>query len=80
MDDLIASGTPSSTMPPVAEPPMPPLTGDVFPAVPPLMDPREAQRREFEYYMLRHVLHADWLAPITAPPSVLDVGCGTRGS
>lgn len=40
----------------------------------------EINRLDFQHFVLRHTLHANYLAPIAqkAPPqSILDVGCGT---
>lgn len=37
----------------------------------------EVNRLDFQHYMLRYALHANFLAPITAPRDILDVGSGT---
>ena len=49
------------------------------PAEPPYLLPRDAQeqaRQELEHYALRGAFQRNALAPIGAPASVLDVGCG----
>jgi len=40
-------------------------------------DEGEINRLDFQHYMLRFTLRSNYLAPIGAPTSVLDVGCGT---
>lgn len=38
---------------------------------------QEANRLDFQHYLLKHVFHANYLAPIANPTSILDVACGT---
>lgn len=40
-------------------------------------DEQEVNRLDFQHFMLRYVLHGDYVAPIGSPTSILDVGCGT---
>ncbi len=40
-------------------------------------DEGEIHRLDFQHYMLRYALRANFLAPIRSPASILDVGCGT---
>jgi ubiquinone/menaquinone biosynthesis C-methylase UbiE len=40
-------------------------------------DLRESQRLDFQHYALRQALRGNVVAPISAPRSILDVGCGT---
>lgn len=40
-------------------------------------DEQEVSRLDFQHFMLRHVFHGDYVAPIGSPTSILDVGCGT---
>lgn len=40
-------------------------------------DEQEVHRLDFQHFMLRYVLHGDYVAPIGSPTSILDVGCGT---
>ncbi len=40
-------------------------------------DPGEVNRLDFQHYMLRSYLRANYLAPITQPHNILDVGSGT---
>lgn len=40
-------------------------------------DPGEVNRLDFQHYMLRSYLRANYLAPITQPHDILDVGSGT---
>ncbi len=37
----------------------------------------EVNRLDFQHYMMRSALHGNYAAPISAPESILDVGCGT---
>ena len=44
-------------------------------------DMGEVNRLDFQHYMMRAALHGNYAAPISAPESILDVGCGTgRGA
>lgn len=40
-------------------------------------DMGEVNRLDFQHYMMRSALHGNYAAPISAPESILDVGCGT---
>jgi SAM-dependent methyltransferase len=40
-------------------------------------DVSESNRLDFQHYMLRYVLRANFLAPLRDPHDILDVGCGT---
>jgi SAM-dependent methyltransferase len=40
-------------------------------------DEGEINRLDFQHYLFRHVLRGNFLAPLSAPRSILDVGCGT---
>src|SRR5690348_17471363 len=40
-------------------------------------DMGEVNRLDFQHYMMRAALHGNYAAPISAPESILDVGCGT---
>lgn len=40
-------------------------------------DDQEINRLDFQHYMLRYILRGNYLAPISSPRSILDVGCGT---
>jgi ubiquinone/menaquinone biosynthesis C-methylase UbiE len=40
-------------------------------------DTGEINRLDFQHYLLRQVLRANYLAPISVPTTILDVGCGT---
>lgn len=40
-------------------------------------DMGEVNRLDFQHYMMRSALRGNYAAPITAPESILDVGCGT---
>ncbi len=40
-------------------------------------DDQEINRLDFQHYMLRYALRGNYLAPLTQPESILDVGCGT---
>jgi ubiquinone/menaquinone biosynthesis C-methylase UbiE len=40
-------------------------------------DEGEINRLDFQHYMLRQALRANFLAPVRSPASILDVGCGT---
>lgn len=40
-------------------------------------DDAEISRLDFQHFMLRYVLHGNYLAPINQPRAVLDVGCGS---
>ncbi|HZC05181.1 MAG TPA: class I SAM-dependent methyltransferase [Ktedonobacterales bacterium] len=37
----------------------------------------ETNRLEFQHYMLRSFMRGNYLAPVSAPRDILDVGCGT---
>ncbi len=37
----------------------------------------EAQRLDFQHYMLRYTLKGNYAAPLIAPRAILDIGCGT---
>ena len=37
----------------------------------------EAQRLDFQHYMLRYTLKGNYAAPLKAPRDILDIGCGT---
>lgn len=38
---------------------------------------QEINRLDFQHYMLKSIVRANYLAPIASPLSILDVGCGT---
>lgn len=40
-------------------------------------DEQEVNRLDAQHFMLRYMLHGDYVAPITTPTTILDVGCGT---
>lgn len=40
-------------------------------------DTNEVKRLDFQHFVLRYRLHRNFLAPVTQPLSILDVGCGT---
>lgn len=40
-------------------------------------DPREVQRQDFQHFIIRNSLLSNYLAPLSQPRSILDVGCGT---
>lgn len=40
-------------------------------------DMGEVNRLDFQHYMMRSALRGNYAAPISAPESILDVGCGT---
>ncbi|MFI5273701.1 MAG: class I SAM-dependent methyltransferase [Ktedonobacterales bacterium] len=40
-------------------------------------DDLEINRLDFQHYMLRYALRGNYAAPLRAPASILDVGCGT---
>lgn len=40
-------------------------------------DMGEVNRLDFQHYMMRAALHGNYAAPLSAPESILDVGCGT---
>jgi SAM-dependent methyltransferase len=40
-------------------------------------DEGEINRLDFQHYMLRQALRANFLAPVRSPAGILDVGCGT---
>lgn len=40
-------------------------------------DPQEVRRLDFQHFVIRHSLRSNYLAHITHPRSILDVGCGT---
>lgn len=40
-------------------------------------DNQEIARLDFQHYMLRYALRGNYLAPLSNPLSILDVGCGT---
>lgn len=40
-------------------------------------DEQEVNRLDFQHFMLRYMLHGDYVAPIGTPTTILDVGCGT---
>jgi SAM-dependent methyltransferase len=40
-------------------------------------DDQEVNRLDFQHYMLRYAFKGNYLAPITQPREILDVGCGT---
>lgn len=40
-------------------------------------DDQEISRLDFQHYMLRHVFHGNYAAPLRQPRAILDVGCGT---
>src|SRR5262244_353459 len=40
-------------------------------------DLEEQNRLEFQHYILRATFQGNYAAPLTAPASILDVGCGT---
>lgn len=64
----------SNMPPPTAASPAPPPIPYALPN-----NPQEVNRLDFQHYMLRYVLEANYLAPLV-PEQVnmmLDVGCGT---
>lgn len=40
-------------------------------------DGEEINRLDLQHYMLRYALHSNFIAPISQPATILDVGCGT---
>ncbi len=40
-------------------------------------DEQEVHRLDAQHFMLRYLLHGDYVAPIGSPATILDVGCGT---
>jgi SAM-dependent methyltransferase len=40
-------------------------------------DVSESNRLDLQHYMLRYVLRGNFMAPVSAPHDILDVGCGT---
>jgi ubiquinone/menaquinone biosynthesis C-methylase UbiE len=40
-------------------------------------DLQEINRLDFQHFLLRNALHSNYVAPLTHPKAVLDVGCGT---
>jgi ubiquinone/menaquinone biosynthesis C-methylase UbiE len=40
-------------------------------------DPQEVRRLDFQHFMIRQEMHGNYLAPLSRPKSILDVGCGT---
>lgn len=40
-------------------------------------DTNEINRLDFQHFMLRYALQRNYIAPVTDPKSILDVGCGT---
>lgn len=40
-------------------------------------DEREINRLDFQHFMFRHAMRGNYLAPLSRPRDILDVGCGT---
>ncbi len=40
-------------------------------------DPQEVQRLDFQHFIIRHEMHGNYLAPLSHPKRILDIGCGT---
>ncbi len=40
-------------------------------------DPQEVRRLDFQHFMIRQEMHGNYMAPLSHPKSILDVGCGT---
>jgi SAM-dependent methyltransferase len=64
----------SNIPPPTSAPPSPPPVPYALPN-----NPQEINRLDFQHYMLRYVLEANYLAPLVLEQvnTMLDVGCGT---
>jgi serine/threonine protein kinase len=70
----------ASPHPPVAQPHFEWLEGRRYLVATPYAlpkDPQEVQRLDFQHFMIQRELHGNYLAPLSQPTSILDVGCGT---